>query len=265
MERIINTGQIISVFTNKGGVAKTTTALSLGHALSILGVKTLIIDIDPQCNATASLVGYGPQNNLMDVMTDKIDIEKSIRPVAAQKGLFCLPNASALGTIEPRIFRMGGPGFFVLRDKIQSYCKENFQVTIIDCPPGYGILTVNALVASDLAIVPVGAGSSTAIDGLMTALELIDEIKQDDNGGLKFLKMLVTMVDGRALIDKKTISQLRDLFEDQIFSTYIPTNVDFKYAEGKKQTIFQYRPKAAGGEAYMAVAKELLEILGLNS
>jgi len=257
-------GYIISVFTNKGGVAKTTTTLSIGHALSKLGIKTLIADVDPQCNCTDALVGLDPQNNLMDVLNGKMDVEKSIRPIDSQTGLFCLPNTSALGTLEPKLIRMGSDGFFVLREKIQAYCRENFQVTIIDCPPSYGIMTINALIASDLAIVPVEAGSRNAINGLMTALEFIDDIKKDSNEDLKFLKMLVTKLDSRTLIDKSSFSQIKDTFPDKVFKGFIPINVDFKYAEEQKMTIFQANSKASGAKAYLKVAEEIVELLGLK-
>lgn len=257
-------GYIISVFTNKGGVAKTTTTLSLGHALSKLGVKTLVADVDSQCNCTDPLVGLDPQNNLMDVLNGVLDIEKCIRPIGFQKGLFCLPNTSALGTIEPKLIRMGAPGFLVLRDKIQDHCRNNFDVTIIDCPPNHGIMTINALIASDLAIVPTEAGSRNSINGLLAALEFIDDIKNEANSNLKFFKLLVTKLDSRTSIGKDSLLQLKDLFPDKIFDTFIPVNVDFQYAENQRKTIFQSNSKASGAKAYLAIAKEIIQLLEIK-
>lgn len=257
-------GHIISVFTNKGGVAKTTTTLNLGHALAIQGVKTLIADIDSQCNSSEPFFGIDPRNNLMDVFTGEASIEKCVRPLVFQENFFCVPNTSAFGTLEPRLMRMGVEGFFVLKDKAQAYCKENFDITIIDCPPGYGIMTMNALVASDLAIVPVAAGSRNAIRGLMAALEVIDDIKKETNTNLKFLKLLVTRLDKRTTIGKNAVSQLRSAFPNNIFNTCIPINVDFLYAEEQKKTIFQANPGATGAEAYSNLAEEVRALLGMN-
>lgn len=255
-------GYIISVFTNKGGVAKTTTTLSLGHALAIKGVKTLIADIDSQCNSSEPFFGVDPRNNLMDVFTDTASIDKCVRPLVFQENLFCLPNTSAFGTLEPKLMRMGADGFMVFKEKARDFCKNNFDITIIDCPPGYGIMTMNALVAADLAIVPVEAGSRNAIRGLMTALEVIDDIKKDANIGLRFLKLLITKLDKRTTIGKNAVSQLKASFPDHTFETCIPINVDFLYSEEQRKTIFQSNPGASGADAYSRLADEVCAILG---
>ncbi len=257
-------GYIIAVFTNKGGVAKTTTTLSLGHAFAKRGVRTLVADIDSQCNSSEPLIGVDPQDNLMDVLTDKRDLEACIHPIEAQKGLFCLPNTSDMVSIEPTLIRRGVEGFGVLRDKIQAYCRDHFDVTIIDCPPNHGIMTINALMAADLAIVPTEAGSRNSIKGLKSALTFIDDIKGDGNPDLRFLKLLVTKVDIRTSIGKDYLAQLQDVFEGKIFDTYIPRNVDFQYAENQNKTIFQSNPKAAGAKAYMKVAMEIIDLLELQ-
>lgn len=257
-------GKIIAVFTNKGGVAKTTTTLSLGHAFAKKGIKTLVADIDSQCNSSEPLIGIDPQNNLMDVLNNKLDIDNCIHPIDAQKDLFCLPNTSELVSIEPKLIRMGLDGFGILRDKIQSYCRDTFDITIIDCPPNHGIMTINALMTSDLAIVPTEAGSRNSIKGLKSALTFIDDIKRDGNPDLKFLKLLVTKLDSRTAIGKDYLLQLQDVFKGKIFDTAIPKNVDFQYAENQNKTIFQSNPKAAGAKAYMKVAIEIIKLLGLK-
>ena len=257
-------GYIIAVFTNKGGVAKTTTTLSLGHAFAKKGIKTLIADIDSQCNSSEPLIGVDPQNNLMDVLNDKLDIGACIHSIDAEKDLFCLPNTSELVSLEPKLIKMGIDGFGILRDKIQIFCRNNFDVTIIDCPPNHGIMTINALMAADLAIVPTEAGSRNSIKGLKSALTFIDDIKKDGNPDLKFLKLLVTKLDSRTAIGKDYLLQLQDVFKGKIFDTSIPKNVDFQYAENQNKTIFQFNPKAAGAKAYMKVAMETIRLLGLK-
>jgi len=257
-------GYIISVFTNKGGVAKTTTTLSLGHAFAKKGIKTLVADIDSQCNSSEPLIGVDPQNNLMDLLNGNLSIETCIHAVDSQKDLSCLPNTSELVSIEPKLIRMGVDGFGILRDKIQDYCRKTFDITIIDCPPNHGIMTINALMTSDLAIVPTEAGSRNSIKGLKSALTFIDDIKKDGNPDLKFLKLLVTKLDSRTAIGKDYLLQLQDVFKDNIFDTSIPKNVDFQYAENQNKTIFQSNPKAAGAKAYMKVAVEIIKLLGLK-
>lgn len=257
-------GYIIAVFTNKGGVAKTTTTLSIGHAFAKKGIKTLVADIDSQCNSSEPLIGVDPQNNLMDLLNGNLNIEACIHPIDSQKDLYCLPNTSELVSLEPKLIRMGVDGFGILRDKIQVYCRKNFDVTIIDCPPNHGIMTINALMTSDLAIVPTEAGSRNSIKGLKSALNFIDDIKKDGNPDLKFLKLLVTKLDSRTAIGKDYLLQLQDVFKDNIFNTSIPKNVDFQYAENQNKTIFQSNPKAAGAKAYMKVAVEIIKLLGLK-
>ncbi|MCK5537494.1 MAG: ParA family protein [Bacteroidales bacterium] len=256
-------GSIISVFTNKGGVAKTTTTLSLAHALAKMNIKILVMDVDSQCNTSEPLIGIDPANSLLDVLTEKATIEECIRPLEFQNNLYCLPNTSDLVGLEPTLIKKGIEGFFVLKKKIKKYCLHNFDITIIDCPPNHGIMTINALMTSDLAIVPTEAGSRNSIKGLKSALTFIDDIKADGNSDLKFLKLLITKLDSRTAIGKDYVSQLNTIFSGKIFNTNVPKNVDFQYAENQNQTIFQSNPKASGAKAYTKIANEIVQLLGL--
>lgn len=257
-------GHIIAVFTNKGGVAKTTTTVSLGHAFAKLGKQTLVMDLDCQCNSSEPLVGIDPQNNLVDVLNGTLDAEACVHAVSLQTGLFCIPNTSDLVSLEPKLIRMGVYGFGLLREKIRDYCVNNFDITIIDCPPNHGIMTINALMASDLAIVPTEAGSRNSVKGLKSALAFIEDIKRDGNFDLKFLKLLITKLDSRTTIGKAYLLQLRDAFSGKVFESSIPKNVDFQYAENQNKTIFQLNIHSAGAKAYMRVALEIIELLGME-
>lgn len=257
-------GYIISVFTNKGGVAKTTTAINLGHALARKGVRTLVVDIDSQCNSSEPLVGIDPENNLMDLLNGERSFEACVHPVDSQGRFFCLPNTSESVSIEPKLIREGVGGFSLLRDNLRAKCKGQFDATIIDCPPNHGIMTINALMTSDLAIVPTEAGSRNSIKGLKSALTFISDLRLDGNPELKFLKLLVTKLDSRTAIGRNYLDQLQDVFQGKIFDTVIPKNVDFQYAEDQNKTIYQSNPKAAGAKSYTRLAMEIIDLLGLT-
>lgn len=254
-------GKIISVFSNKGGIAKTTTTVTLGHALATEGLKVAVGDVDSQCNTTETLVSSDISPNLTDVFKGDKTIEDIIVPAAFQAGLFCIPNSPDIVGLEHALIKMGSDGFGLLRDRIREFCQTEFDVTIIDNPPNHGIFVINALFASDFAIVPTESASKNSVKGLQKALKFIGEIRNDGNPDLKFLKMLVTKVDNRTGLDKMYLKQLKAIFGDKVFNTHIPINVDFKYAENDQITIYQKNGKAPGGKAYRKIAKEVIELL----
>ena len=256
-------GKIISVFTNKGGVGKTTTALSIAHGLAKKNVKTLIIDIDAQCNSTEPLLGVDPSGNVLEILEGLKPVDQCIHRINFQHNLSCIPNAEGLTSLEPTIIQQGENGFYVLRDKIAKYCRENFDITIIDCPPNFGIFVINALFCSDLAIVPTESGSRNSVKGLQAAQKFITQMNRAGNPDLTLFKILVTKLDMRTNIGKDYLSQMKDAFQEHVFDNHIPACVDFKYAENASQTIFQSYPKSSGAKAYMKVVSEIIKILGL--
>jgi chromosome partitioning protein len=249
-------GKIISVFSNKGGCSKTTTTLSLAHGLAKSGTKTLLLDIDSQCNATQPLCGDSPSNNLYDVLTDSKKIADCIRPIQFQSNLYCLPNIDEIANIEPNLMEKGGAGFSILKTKIFDYCTENFDAVVIDCPPNHGIFSVNALLCSHFVIVPAKSGSKNSIRGLMSAQKLIMDLQKTLNPDLKLFKVLITQVDGRTKIGKEYLIQTHEVFDDLLFSNYIPACVDFLNAENEDKTIYQKAPKSAGARAYTKIVNE---------
>jgi len=256
-------GKIISIFSNKGGCSKTTTALSMAHGLAKSGTKTLLLDIDSQCNATQPLCGDTPANNLNDVLTDNKNIEDCIRRLEFQNNLYCLPNIDEIANIEPTLMEKGSDGFTILKDKIFKFCTENFDAVVIDCPPNHGIFSINALISSHFAIVPAKSGSKNSIRGLMSAQKLITDLQGSLNPNLKLFKVLITQLDGRTKIGKDYLIQTRDVFQDLLFNNYIPACVDFLNAENEDQTIYQKAPKSAGARAYTKVVEETKTLLNL--
>jgi len=255
-------GQIVSIFTNKGGVGKTTTTLSLSDRLAMEGVKTLLIDCDAQCNATSTMTGKKPNNNLTDIFSGTKTADECTH--AIRENLYCIPNIEQLSEIEPLIISKGHDGLMHMRNNLSDYCRNNFDITIIDCPPNFGIFVINALFCSDLAIIPTEAGSKNSIEGLFAAEKFIKEINEMRNTDLQLFKILTTKLDGRTNIGRDYLEKVNAKFPDHVFKTYIRACVDFQYAENMNKTIFQTAPKSSGAKSYTEAAKEIIELLELR-
>ena len=258
---------VISIVNNKGGVGKTTVAMNLAHALTRRDRRLLVIDMDSQCNATSLLLPrrYAEKNTLYELYSEPgIDISQNIYPTEYEK-LFCLPNTDSITALEPHLLKALPGSFRILRSRIREYCLNNYDFTLIDCPPNMGFYVISALHASDFVIVPNLAGSAFSIDGLLKAIELIHEIQQDGNPDLKFLRLLINQVDRRTSMTKVTIDQIQKHFSDkEVFRTMIPVNAPFQGAENSRKSIIRYDPSSAGAKAYRSLAGEVLRILGEN-
>jgi cellulose biosynthesis protein BcsQ len=260
---------IISVINNKGGTAKTTTVINTGEALSMLGKRVLIIDMDNQCNATDILqegIGRPIVKSLYDVLdprssNESTNIESCIYPTV-KKGLHFIPNIPDSAILGPRIVLGGEPALFLLRERVRNYALNNFDFTFIDCPPNVDVFVISAMIASDLVIVPTMAGSKFSLNGLVKTKAFIDDIGNRYNSDLKFLKLLITMVDVRTSICKTIVNAIRKTFlEDEVFYQTIPMNTDFQKAEVFNQSIFGYRIGAPGAGAYMNIAEEIINTI----
>lgn len=262
-------GLIISVLTNKGGTGKTTTTVSLGQALAREGKTVLVVDNDSQCNATTLLLNAEPRYSLYEIYAannGEISIEDCIQWSEFQQNLYCLPNIPDTASIEPTLIKRGvNGGFVALRKALRIYALDNFDFTLIDNPPNHGIFAINSLFASDFAIVPTEAGSKASIRGLLKAVQFIEDIRNEGNPDLRFLRLLATKVDRRTSVSRVIMTQLKVNFgKEQMFETAIPINTDIQKAELHDETIFKYNPKAGGAKAYRELAKELLAILNNN-
>lgn len=261
----MNRNKIISIINHKGGVGKTATTVNLGEALSREGLQVLVVDMDPQCNTTDILLADRKfEYSVFDLLNpeqEALPPEECISPTAID-GLYCVPNTPDSTFLEPELIKLGPAGFHFLRDRLRSYAQEKYHFTIIDNPPNLGTFVVSSLFASDFAIIPYDAGSTGSLRGFSKALDFIEEIRQNGNPELKFLKALITRVDRRTSI-WKTIMDHRhpEAGEDWVFETVIPMNTDFQKAEFADKTIFQIRPSAPGAIAYEELAKELMTIL----
>jgi cellulose biosynthesis protein BcsQ len=263
----MNTGLIISIINHKGGIAKTTTTVNLGHALSRLGKKILIVDMDLQCNTTSTMfhdreIGKYSLIDILNPDNTEINVKECIHGTT-YKQLYIIPNVRETAGIEQQLIKRYPEGLSILRDRMRSYVKANFDFVLIDNPPNLGTFVISSLIASDFVIVPNEAGSKYSLEGLKEAVNFIEDIRETYNPDLKFLRVLLTKLDKRMMAHNATVELIRNYFpEEKVFETTIPSNTDFQKSELKNETIFKFRSGAIGAVAYMKLAEEILTICG---
>lgn len=263
-------GVVIAVVNNKGGVGKTTAACNLAHALGLLGRRVLVVDLDPQCNATALLLSQhlDQQHSLYELLAyDTLGppLTEYIYPTLYER-VFCLPNVPETASLEPELILNAPASLLRLRRHLRDYALRHFEFVIIDTPPNLGTFVLCALNTADFALVPVKAGSAFSVAGLLKAVRLINEVRGQNNKDLKFLRLLINQMDKRTLIGRVLSEQLfRTFREDQIFRTSIPGNTAFEQAEAAGATIFRFNPIAPGARAFRDLAQELLDIFAVDS
>ena len=259
-------GLVISVINNKGGCGKTTTTVNLAVALSRLKKKVLVVDLDSQSNTTdcfkdsiTTSIGKTMFDLLDPDPENAITIEECIYNTDYHQ-LYLLPNISDTAIHGPAFIKSGQHALNILKDRLRPYAVKNYDFTIIDCPPNLEVFVISALNASDFVIVPCESGSKFSVQGLVKAKKFIDDIREEYNPDLRFLRLLITKADHRTQICKSIISAIHTAFPaSDVFETIIPANTDFQKAEAKNQSIFKFRIGAPGAAAYTEVAKELLK------
>ncbi len=247
-------GTVYAIANQKGGVGKTTTAVNVAACIAEAGYETLLVDVDPQANAT---VGLGiPRTHapgLYEVLTGEVAAEAAVIETAV-RGLKMLPAGEGLAaaSIElPRIERFE----YRLRDSL-AQVRESFEYVILDCPPSLGPLTVCALVAADRVIVPVQT-EYYALEGLAGLLETLALVQRELNPRLTVAGMLLTMYDARTRLGQDVEREVRAHFPELVFETVIPRNVRVGEAPSYGLPVTHHDPHSAGAAAYFELAKEV--------
>jgi chromosome partitioning protein len=247
-------GTVYAIANQKGGVGKTTTAVNVAACVADAGYETLLVDLDPQCNATVGVdIAKDREPNVYDVLSGELPLDAAAIPTAI-RGLSVVPSSPDLAGASMELPRIAGSETR-LREQLGDV-RERFLFTILDCPPSLGPLTVNALVAADRVIVPVQS-EYYALEGLAGLLDTIGLIQRELNPRLTVAGMVLTMHDGRTRLAQDVEREVREHFPDLVFEAVIPRNVRVGEAPSFGVPVTRHDPHCSGSAAYLMLAKEV--------
>ena len=256
-------GKVISLVNQKGGVGKTTTSINLSSSLGYLGKKVLLIDLDSQSNTTTGL-GIEKakiKNSIYDVLMGTCDVKDAIIKTPF-KNLSVIPSVIDLAGAEIELMQLSYQDReFVMTNQLKRQLetiKDRYDFVIIDCPPALGILTTNALAASDSVLIPIQC-EYYSLEGVNLLLKTILQVQKKVNPSLDIEGVLLTMLDGRTLLGLEVVEDVRKFFNEKVFSTIIPRLVKLVEAPSHGKPIIEYEPKSKGAIAYLNLAKEVIE------
>lgn len=249
----------ISIFNQKGGVGKTTSVVNLAVSLSKLDKKVLVIDFDPQANTTTGL-GF-----------DKNELEKSIYKMfydegdnykdyilKSEEGPYLIASENSLSGLEVELVSLDQEERLKMLSQIIEEIKKDFDIILIDCPPSLGLLSLNALVASDSIIIPIQT-EYYALEGVSELLKTYQTIKESIKEDLEIEGVLLCMFDKDTDLSYEVVEEVKSFFKEKVFSTMIPRNIKLAEAPSFGKSVISYDEKSKGARAYLSLAKELVE------
>ena len=249
-------GKIIAVANQKGGVGKTTTSVNLSAAFAEMGKKVLLIDCDPQGNATSGLgiEKDGLELSIYDALINDTPMEEII--LQTQFGLDMVPSVMDLAGAEVELVNLDDKQYRL--KKAVELIKDKYDYILIDCPPSLGHVTLNALTAADSVLLPLQC-EFYALEGLAQLLSTVQLGQEQLNGDLRIEGLVLTMYDSRTNLAEQVVEEVKTHFPDMVYATKIPRNVRLSEAPSFGKPIFAYASSSKGAQAYMSLAEEVIE------
>ena len=247
-------GKIIAVTNQKGGVGKTTTAVNLCACLAERGKKTLLVDADPQGNASSGSGVQAGEKSLYEVLLGIATAEKCVT-VSDTENMSVLPSDIRLAAAEVELVGLERREYR-MRAALRPLA-DRYDYIIIDCPPSLGLLTVNALTAANSVLIPIQC-EYYALEGVRSLMDTISRVKRGLNPALDVEGVLLTMFDGRTNLSLQVVAQVKKHFKSKVFATTVPRNVRLGEAPSHALPINRYDPRSTGAEAYRSLAREVL-------
>ena len=252
--------RLFTIANQKGGVGKTTTAVNLAAALAVQGLKTLVIDLDPQGNASTALgitERHSGTPSSYEVLLGEIPLHTALRQSPHSDQLFCVPATIDLAGAEIELVSMVARENR-LRTALAELESADFDYVFIDCPPSLGLLTINALVAAPEVLIPIQC-EYYALEGVSQLMSNIQMVKAHLNPGLDVSTVILTMYDGRTKLADQVADEVRRYFGPKVLRTVIPRSVKISEAPGYSMTIIDYDPGSRGAMSYLDASRELAE------